>query len=359
LVLLQVILNRKEGTAMHVDTTAAPLAERYRLHRVANPRQYPRDSAAALGVSELELLLAVETHQAIPLRTDDLEGLLNAIPALGAVKSVTRNESVVLERVGTYGTPTFFGPVAQLLGEIDLRIFPGQWAHAFAVRPPEGRVSLQWFDAHGVAVHKIHLEPSQAFDALVESWRLDVAPGLELQALASPAVELSPPADLAQFRAEWDALTDTHEFHGLLRRHQLTRLAALRHAGEPRARRVAVASLGLLLEAARDAGQSIMTFVGNRGVIQIHSGVPQRVMRTPGWLNIMDPEINLHVREADLAEAWVVRKPGSGGTIASLELFDAHGSDVLLVFGKRADDAPASVTEPFAALLDAMPTVGA
>jgi putative hemin transport protein len=338
-------------------SAATSLTSRYQRHRATHPRQYLRDSAAALGVSELELLLAIDTHQAIPLRTDDLEGLLAALAALGPVKSVTRNESVVLERVGSYGTPTFFGHVAQLLGEIDLRIFPGQWVHAVAVRPHDGRVSLQWFDQHGTAVHKIHLEPSAAFDALVDVWQGAAGGDVAVAPTPITSADLTPPGDLGLFHAEWDALTDTHEFHGLLRRHQVSRLAALRHAGVPRARRVDATSLGTLLEASRDAGHAIMTFVGNRGVIQIHSGVPQRVVRTPGWLNIMDPDFNLHVREADLAEAWVVRKPASGGVIASLECFDAQGTEVLLVFGKRPDDAPASVTEPFAALLDALPTV--
>ena len=40
-------------------------------------------------------------------------------------------------------------------------------------------------------------------------------------------------------------------------------------------------------------------------------------------------------------------------------LLDRHGRDVLLVFGKRHDNAPASVTEPFASLLETLPSVPA
>jgi putative hemin transport protein len=224
-----------------------------------------------------------------------------------------------------------------------------------ATHPVAGRASIQWFDAAGVAVHKVHLDSSPAFEALVAAWRTEVA-SVSVTPTAAETPARTAPSDVVAFRAEWDALTDTHEFHGLLRRHGLSRIAALEAAEAPRARRVAPAALALVLEGARERSLSIMTFVGNRGVIQIHSGMPVRVARTPGWLNILDPEVNLHVREDEIAEAWVVRKPGSGGVIASLECFDRHGREVLLVFGKRHDDAPASVTEPFAALLETLPS---
>jgi putative hemin transport protein len=334
---------------------ASALRDRYLLHRRKHPRQYLRDAAADLGVSELELLLASTPGAHTLLRTDDLAGLLGALGSLGPVKTMTRNDSVVLERVGAFASPTFFGSVGQVLGDIDLRIFSGHWCHAVATHPSEGRASIQWFDGAGVAVHKVHLEPSPPFAVLMAAWRAEVT-DVSVTPAAAETPARTAPSDVMAFRAEWDVLTDTHEFHGLLRRHGLSRIAALEAADAPRARRVPPAALALLLEGARDRSLPIMAFVGNRGVIQIHSGVPVRVARTPGWLNILDPEVNLHVREDDIAEAWVVRKPASGGVIASLECFDRHGRDVLLVFGKRHDDAPASVTEPFAALLEALPS---
>lgn len=333
--------------------THLPLVDRLRAHRVANPRQYLRETASALGVSELEALHAAEDATVTLLRTDDLAGLLAAIATLGPVRTMTRNESVVLERTGTFGVPAFFGPVGQLLGEIDLRIFPREWRHAVAVRPSSGRCSLQWFDASGTSIHKVHVDPSPAWDALLATWALGGEPRpLEVEAVAAPTTLDAAPSDLADFQAGWDAMTDTHEFHALLRRHGVTRRAALVAAGTPRAERVPVETLGRLLEGARDERLAIMSFVGNRGVIQIHSGAPGRVARTPGWLNILDAEMNLHVREADITETWLVRKPTSSGVIASLECFDAAGRDVLLVFGKRPDNASASVTAPFMALLE-------
>lgn len=352
------ILIRKDFVMFPTAVEPLPLRERYQRHHALNPKQYLRDAATALGVSELELLLASAPGETSLLRTDDLAGLLGGLAPLGAIKTMTRNDSVVLERIGEVAAPIFFGAVGQVLGDIDLRIFSAHWCHAVAVHPASGRVSLQWFDAAGVAVHKVHLDASPVFDALVQSWRSE-ATEVRVVPVTTEEIRRTPPADVAAFRSEWDALTDTHEFHGLLRRHGVSRVAALEAAAPPRARRVAVCSLGQVLEAARDRGLSIMTFVGNRGVIQIHSGVPQRVARTPGWLNILDPDVNLHVREADIAEAWVVRKPASGGVIASLECFDRHGRDVLLVFGKRHDNAPASVTEPFASLLETLPSVPA
>lgn len=330
-----------------------PLVERLRVHRAAHPRQYLRETAKELGVSELEALHAAEDSTITPLRTDDLAGLLTAITTLGPVRTMTRNDSVVLERTGTFGVPSFFGAVGQLLGDIDLRIFPGEWRHAVAVRPSSGRCSLQWFDASGTSIHKVHVDPAPAWDALVATWALGGDPRPHaLEAAAAPISVDAAPSDLVAFHAGWDAMTDTHEFHALLRRHGVTRRAALAAAGAPRAEQLPVETLGRLLEGARDEQLTIMSFVGNRGVIQIHSGVPGRVARTPGWLNILDAEMNLHVREADIAETWLVRKPTSSGVIASLECFDADGREVLLVFGKRPDNAPASVTAPFMALLE-------
>jgi putative hemin transport protein len=86
-----------------------------------------------------------------------------------------------------------------------------------------------------------------------------------------------------------------------------------------------------------------MIFVGNRGAIQIHTGTIHNVQRMHGWLNVLDPRCNLHVREESIASAWVVRKPTSDGIVTSFELYDAAGENVLLMFGKRK---PGAVEDP-------------
>jgi putative hemin transport protein len=83
-----------------------------------------------------------------------------------------------------------------------------------------------------------------------------------------------------------------------------------------------------------------MIFVGNRGMIQIHTGPIARVVDAAGWLNVLDPEFNLHVRSADVAETWVVRKPTRDGIVTSLELYDRAGETIALVFGRRKPGTP-------------------
>jgi putative hemin transport protein len=85
-----------------------------------------------------------------------------------------------------------------------------------------------------------------------------------------------------------------------------------------------------------------MVFVGNPGMIQIHTG-PVANLKTLGeWFNVMDPDFNLHLHQPGVASAWLVRKPTSDGIVTSIELFDAAGENILLLFGKRKPGIPES-----------------
>ncbi len=78
-----------------------------------------------------------------------------------------------------------------------------------------------------------------------------------------------------------------------------------------------------------------MVFVGNPGMIQIHTGPVENLKATGPWFNVLDEAFNLHLNEAALDSAWVVWKPTEDGTVTSLELFDATGLLVATLFGKR------------------------
>ena len=84
-----------------------------------------------------------------------------AVSELGEVMALTRNQSAVHERVGTYGEYRSGLHASMVLGkEIDLRIFAKHWVHGFAVETETEQGvqrSLQVFDAAGDAVHKIFL----------------------------------------------------------------------------------------------------------------------------------------------------------------------------------------------------------
>ncbi|MFY8106465.1 MAG: hemin-degrading factor [Elstera sp.] len=331
----------------------------------AEPNLRRRNAADRLGVSELELLLAGGDGAVSTRLRPEFKEILGRVPSLGPVMVLTRNASVVHEKTGLYNAPSFDGMVGLVLGDdIDLRIFLWSWAHAVAVRessPRGDRTSLHFFDKAGGALHKIYLvegSDGAAFDTLVEAFAaLDPAP-LTLEALAPAKVPLPDnEIDQAAFHAGWDGLQDTHEFHGLLMRYKLARQQALRLAGEERARPVAPQALRSILEAAAGAATPIMVFVGNPGIIQIHTGPVEKLMATGPWFNVLDPAFNLHILEPTISHAWVVYKPTADGTVTSLELFDASETLVASLFGKRK---PGQAEDPaWRALIAALPTLGA
>jgi putative hemin transport protein len=60
------------------------------------------------------------------------------------------------------------------------------------------------------------------------------------------------------------------------------------------------------------------------------------------WVNVMDPDFNLHLRGDAIASAWIVKKPTTDGHVTSLELFDSDGETIALLFGKRKPGQPES-----------------
>jgi putative hemin transport protein len=329
-------------------STRQDLIERRAALLTAEPGLRARDIAARLGISEAELLaLGSESTRVTRLRPE-WPKIIAAVPALGRVMALTRNESVVHERKGVYGELEGGAHVGLIVGEdIDLRIFFMHWKSGFGVteqlKDGGTRRSLQFFDAHGIAIHKIYETDKSdiaAFDALIAQFAAGDLP-LEISA---PAEKRSPLADreidVAGFRAAWDAMTDTHEFHGLITKFKVERLQGLRLAGDDRASRVSAEALRATLEAARDRNVPIMVFVGNPGMIQIHTGPVSNLKPMGPWFNVLDEAFNLHLREDHIDSAWVVRKPTEDGTVTSLELFDSEGTLIATLFGKRKPGQP-------------------
>ena len=85
---------------------------------------------------------------------------------------------------------------------------------------------------------------------------------------------------------------------------------------------------------------SIMCFVGNRGMIQIHTGPVEQLRRTGPWYNVLDPKFNLHLDTTAIASAWVVNKPTSDGWVTSLELYSSSGDLIAQFFGERKPGKP-------------------
>jgi len=320
------------------------LKERWNEYRSQNPKNRIREAASHLGVSEAELLATGCGEHVIRLEGDFRE-LLKEVPRMGYVMALTRNNSVVHERKGAYQNVSFNGQVGLVLGEdIDLRLFMSHWHFGFAVRENE-RQSLQFFAANGEAVHKIYLTSesnADAYQAIVNKYRSADQSGI-LGVEPYPAKEAETPdaeIDVPGFQQAWLNLQDTHAFFGMLCKYQVSRLQALRLAPADYAYQVSPASIRYVLEEVARQQVPIMVFVASRGCIQIHTGEINRLVTAGPWYNILDPEFNLHLREDQVATVWVVKKPTTEGIVTALELFDAEGNNLALIFGKRKPGIP-------------------
>jgi putative hemin transport protein len=334
-----------------MPTLLAPetLADRWATYQQANPKSRIRDAARALGASEAALLATRITGQPdspVIALAGDFKELLKQVPTLGRVMALTRNDSVVHERKGPYLNVSFQGPMGLVLGEdIDLRLFMMHWQHGFAVSE-NGRRSLQFFAADGEALHKIYVLDGEtdlsAYEALVDRFRAQDQPArLITGPTPSPAAEAADASiDVAGFQAAWRGLQDTHAFFGLLREFGVSRTQALRLGPPELVRQVDNHAIDRALRAAATQAQEVMIFVGSRGCIQIHTGPVERIVPTGPWLNVLDPDFNLHLKLEDVAQSWVVQKPTADGIVTSLELFDAQGNNILLFFGKRKPGIP-------------------
>ncbi|MDK1489968.1 ChuX/HutX family heme-like substrate-binding protein [Sinorhizobium sp. 7-81] len=323
-----------------------PTPSEIRAYRAANPKLRERDIAAQLGASEAAFV-AAECGITTVRIDGDANRFLERVEELGEVLALTRNESAVHEKIGVYENIKAGKAAALVLGsEIDLRIFPSSWAHGFAVSKTDSngdiRRSLQFFDKWGNAVHKVHLRPASnlaAYERIVEDFRL---PDQSQDFVADTSAPTSDDGhnvavDATELRERWTKLTDTHQFHGMLRHLKIGRRQALHVVGEDLAWRLDPTGVEAMMRGGAEIELPIMCFVGNHGVIQIHSGPVARIGVMGPWLNVMDPSFHLHLRTDHIAELWAVRKPTTDGHVTSLEALDAKGEMVIQFFGKRKE----------------------
>lgn len=323
------------------------LREKWEKLKAEQPGLRIRNAAQLLGVSELELLLSKE--EGVKMLRPEVHAILKEIESLGRVMALTRNQSVVHERKGVYLNAELDQPAVGLfVGEdIDLRLFFTFWKYVVAVEEGQGRQvrkSIQFFAKDGEAIHKIYLTPQSdesAYQALVEKYVTgDTAVNTETIDFRDHYEPLSEESAMA-FKKEWLAMTDPHQFFGLLKKYKVSRTDALRAAPEGGyATRVDNGVLKSCLGICADKELPIMVFAGNRHAIQIHTGPVHSIVEVEGWLNVLDPDFNLHVRSEDVAETWIVRKPTEGSVVTSLECYDRNGDQIVQLFGKRKPGIP-------------------
>ncbi|GAA4784455.1 hemin-degrading factor [Olivibacter ginsenosidimutans] len=326
-----------------MENTTIALKEQYESFKAANPRVRIRDAAKQLGVSEAELVAV--SPQTIPLKGDHIQEILKAVPTLGYVMALTRNDFAVHERKGEYRKVGVNGHIGLVVNpDIDLRLFLHQWKFAFAVEEGERR-SIQFFGGDGEAIHKIYIQENSnvaAYEQLIRTFKAEET-DKPLSIEDSPAKpEEKPDSEInaKAFQEAWLALQDTHDFHGLLRTYGITRTQALRLAPGGHAYRMELPVLKTILTQISERNLEIMVFIGNRGCIQIHTGQMKKLVQTGPWFNVLDPEFNMHLREDAIEKIWVVKKPTAEGLVTSIEVYDAAGDLIVQFFGKRKPGIP-------------------
>ncbi len=318
--------------------------------KVSEPTLRIRDAAAKLGVSEAELLVTgIGTN--VTRLTDNFEEQLTEFPRLGRVMSLTRSEGCVLEHKGPFQKIEMHqaGPakIATVIGPIEQRVFFAGWKFGFAVttETPRGTMkSLQYFDKEGEAVMKVYLQDQSKEEVYEDLVAKNTAAyqnaQLELEAFPKPEYTSKENLDFESFTHDWENMKDTHDFFGMLRKYKLNRLDAVKWIDDKWAYEVDRLSARKIVEVAAETKLPIMIFAGNKGNIQIHQGKVQTVRQMGDWLNVLDPDFNMHLNENVVDKAFVVHKNTEDGLVSAVELFDKEGEMVAQFFGLRKPGLP-------------------
>lgn len=326
------------------------LYESYLQAKADKKASYARDLATYLNVSEAELTHARVGHDAKRLRNDVRE-ILTALSTVGEVKAITRNDIAVHEHLGEVKNARFNDHAGLILNprELDLRFFFSYWTSVFALTEESSRGvrhSIQFFDMHGDALHKIYATDNtnmQEWDAIIQSFLSEDNPALEIN-VAEPFTDKPVSDELAQqIEQQWRSMTDVHQFFKLLKDNNLSRQQAFKAVSDDLAYQVDNNALKTLLETAQQAKNEIMIFVGSRGCVQIFTGtidklVPHQFENSEQiWINVFNPKFTLHLIESEIAESWVTCKPTEDGFVTSLEIFDKKGQQIAQLYGQRTE----------------------
>ncbi len=331
--------------------TTTQLQHDYEALKKQQPKIRIRNAAAQLGVSELELL-ELDLGKRVTRLDGGFKALLQELEPLGKIMALTRNEFAVHERKGIYKNVSFMenhNMGVAVNDDIDIRFLMWDWAYAYAVTMEVRNRTLhsfQFFDSYGEAIHKIYLTNKsnpEVYAELVDKYRAEdqqTPTFIHNRIRPSKEKRKDEEIDVASFQEEWRSLKDTHDFFPLLRKYKLQRTQALRLAPEGYAYQLPNDAIIRMFEQAAAQELPIMVFVGNRGCIQIHTGLVKKLVPMNSWFNVMDPDFNLHLQTEGIAEVWVTKKPTVDGFVTGLEVYDKNGDMIVQCFGKRKPGIP-------------------
>lgn len=330
------------------------LWQNYQTLKAQTPMLFPTEGAAALGISEFELMLASPYSQYIG---GQCPAVLRQFKRFGQLESIVRNELAVHEKTAAYHNLKLGEKMGLALnvGGLDLRFFMWQWQHMLAVtdttRPDKPSYSIQFYDGQGAAIDKVYLRELSAEN--IASWQEMIAE--QLQSVDANVNELVLEAQTPlnewsykaltdnarqQLQQGWQEMTDVHQFHGLLKKLDIDRASSYQQAPEQMTHQLDISAVEAVFAQARNIECPIMIFVGNSGMVQIQTGTVKTLKRMGDWFNILDKEHNdftLHLKDTALTQVWCVKRPTKDGIVTCVEGFDRYGVSVFSVFGQRIE----------------------
>ncbi|UQB42189.1 hypothetical protein JX580_11115 [Thiomicrospira microaerophila] len=303
-----------------------------------------RNAAEQLGISEAQYVALSLGDGAVELDMQCVKDLFDQLASCGELMALTRNNEVVIERKGIYQTPKAVNEALILVNkDINLRLRINAWRYGFAVNE-NGRQSLQFFGADGVAAHKIYatdLTHKSIFQGLINRFKLPETQAKLLEISPAQKIESNHPKPLNAdaFKQAWRNLNDAHEVNNLLADFGLSRLEAYALLDHQDAQRLQADALNTLFTLIAEQQLPIMLFVPNKVATQIFTGHIHKLLETGPWFNVLDPGFDLHMSLSGINQAWRVTKhlkPTDSQepvqATHSVEFFNAQGELVMFVY---------------------------
>ena len=305
-----------------------------------------RDAAKILGYSEAQLLSASCGETVIRLKVD-WKNILSSIDGIGTVMVLTQNDSAISKNIGTYPITNFRENGVTTIGEkIKLRLNVNNWRMAFAVEENNEETilrSFQFFDEHGTALHKVYLTKEsnlQVYDDIVKIYKNEDQNPLQYveKRETTSKANILPPINVSELEQKWLKLRDVHDFQKFLSEHGIGRVQAYNLVKDQLACRVNNNGLNKILFLAAEKFVPLMFFVQNPGVVQIQSGLIEKVKQIGNWVNVIARDFNVQINKKNIYSSWIVKKQTENGIVTSFELYDRNEKKIAIIYPKRDEN---------------------
>jgi putative hemin transport protein len=305
--------------------------------RLAIPHLRIREAAAMLNVSEAELL-ATGCGSTVTRLELDWSLIIKALPTIGPVMALTRNDFAVHETTGLYKVINHSDGKYRVKSDtVNLQLLAQVIHFAFGVMEPSSngtRFSLQFFAADGSAIHKIYMTEDsdlKMYHALIK--QLASADQSQLQPInSSPHVTRSKIATFnpGSITQTMDLLSDTEDFYA-----GLMTMGIVSDLFETEASTLEFLAPDLfqpLLKKIAALGIGISICVRNYGCIQVYQGPIHNIRITGPWFNILDEHFSLHLNTQALSGFRVnTQKIDGQPVLKTLEIVDANHQIIALI----------------------------